>query len=138
MAESTRSFKLNPSQLNDLLRNPHGTVGQHFQTLAAAATREAKSLAGSELERRTGRYHEGFKANVERGVRGLRMRLRNDAPHASFIEAGTRPHVITPKNAKVLVFDAGGDRVFTQMVNHPGTKAYRIMEKAIRRVIGRR
>lgn len=138
MAESSRSIRLNPGQLDDLLRNPRGTVGQHFQRLAAASTREAQAIAGQELERRTGKYHGGFQAKVERGPRGLRVRLTNNAPQASDIERGTRPHVITPKRATVLVFDTPGGTVFTRLVHHPGTRAYRIMEKAIRRVVGRR
>lgn len=58
-----------------------------------------------------------------------------------YVDQGTKPHIITPKRAKVLAFGAGGTpktqpgvigsrsgsrgstKVFTQRVQHPGTQA---------------
>ena len=45
------------------------------------------------------------------------------APHALFVHWGTKPHVIRPKNKKVLRWAAGGRFHFAKQVNHPGTKA---------------
>ncbi len=42
------------------------------------------------------------------------------APHAVFVQFGTRPHVIRPKNKKVLRWAAGGKFVFAGEVKHPG------------------
>ena len=42
--------------------------------------------------------------------------------YAMPIEFGSRPHIITPKNAKVLAFKIGGKLVFAKKVNHPGFK----------------
>lgn len=33
----------------------------------------------------------------------------------------TGPHVIVPRNSKVLAFMAGGKQVFSKIVNHPGS-----------------
>lgn len=41
----------------------------------------------------------------------------------TWLDQGTRPHVILPKSRKVLKFSAGGGTVFARRVNHPGTKA---------------
>ena len=49
------------------------------------------------------------------------------APH---IEYGTGPHVIVPKEKKVLVFKIGGVTIFTKRVNHPGTKGSSFMRFA--------
>lgn len=46
-----------------------------------------------------------------------------DTEYAEFVEFGTRPHVIKPKNKKALAFMAGGQMVVVKQVNHPGTKA---------------
>jgi hypothetical protein len=42
------------------------------------------------------------------------------APHAIFVQLGTRPHVIMPKNKKALRWAAGGKFFFAGKVNHPG------------------
>lgn len=42
------------------------------------------------------------------------------APHAIFVQLGTRPHEIRPKNKKALRWAAGGQFIFAGKVNHPG------------------
>jgi hypothetical protein len=42
------------------------------------------------------------------------------APHAVFVQLGTRPHEIRPKNKKALRWVAGNGFVFAGKVNHPG------------------
>ena len=46
-----------------------------------------------------------------------------------FMEFGTEPHTIVPKNAKALRFEVGGEVVFAMKVNHPGTKPYFFVSK---------
>lgn len=50
-------------------------------------------------------------------------------PYASFVENGTKPHMIFPKRATVLSWIpiGGGARVFARWVNHPGSKPYPFM-----------
>jgi hypothetical protein len=51
------------------------------------------------------------------------------ALYAKFLEDGSAPHVIMPKDPKgVLAFMVGGKQVFAHKVNHPGTKAYLFMK----------
>lgn len=48
--------------------------------------------------------------------------------YASFVEEGTRPHVILPRNAKLLHWEEPqGDHHFARRVNHPGTTALPFM-----------
>lgn len=42
------------------------------------------------------------------------------APHAVFVQLGTRPHEIRPKNKKALRWSSGGQFFFAGKVNHPG------------------
>jgi hypothetical protein len=42
------------------------------------------------------------------------------APHALFVNLGTRPHEIRPKNKKALRWAGAGMFHFAKVVNHPG------------------
>ena len=42
------------------------------------------------------------------------------APHAIFVQLGTRPHEIRPKNKKALRWASGNGFVFSKVVKHPG------------------
>ena len=49
-------------------------------------------------------------------------------PYASFVENGTRPHMIFPKRATVLSWIGyDGGRVFARFVRHPGTRPFPFM-----------
>lgn len=60
---------------------------------------------------------------ARRGV--ARFQVRYPADYASYTDTGTRPHVIRPRNARVLRFTVGSTTVFTRKVNHPGTRGTR-------------
>ena len=68
-------------------------------------------------------------------LRGLKpyVELTNAVPYIVPIEVGTRPHVIRAKSAKALRFFYRGRLVFRKSVNHPGTRAYRPLHRAMRR-----
>lgn len=94
-------------------------------------------------------------------VRGIQSQMGGsaDRPSAtivsrgkggSFAETGTRPHIITPRNSKVLVFPGtsgrisqpgpsqriatrGGGMVFATIVHHPGTPARQWFGPALER-----
>jgi HK97 gp10 family phage protein len=55
-------------------------------------------------------------------VTGDRVIIGPDVPYASYVEFGTKPHVIKPKSKKVLAFKVDGQQVFARVVHHPGTK----------------
>lgn len=42
------------------------------------------------------------------------------APHALFVNAGTRSHIIEPRNKKALRWSGGGRYFFAKRVHHPG------------------
>ncbi|MEJ7728212.1 MAG: hypothetical protein WKG00_03270 [Polyangiaceae bacterium] len=67
--------------------------------------------------------------------------IRADAGHASFVDAGTSPHVIKARNAQqpgkngkarkpMLRFRIGGQWVSKEQVNHPGTAPDAFMGRA--------
>ena len=52
-----------------------------------------------------------------------------EAPYASYVENGTRPHTIRARGTALRWMD--GDRpVFAKVVQHPGSKAYPFMRRA--------
>jgi len=52
-------------------------------------------------------------------------------PYASFVEDGTRPHVIVPKKARLLHWEEPqGDHHFALRVKHPGTRPLPFMSFA--------
>jgi hypothetical protein len=59
-----------------------------------------------------------------------------DHPATIFVIDGTKPHDIRPKPGGVLVFvpKGGGNKVFTRLVHHPGTRANNFLMKALRSV----
>lgn len=42
---------------------------------------------------------------------------------AFFVDAGTKAHVIRPKRARGLIFEAGGRTIFAKKVDHPRVRA---------------
>lgn len=87
---------------------------------------------GMETSKRTRRYKDRTGkltggAKVERGApvpRGAESVMVWDAPYASFVDGGTRPHTIRARNAPWLVFfwPRVGRVVAFKSVNHPGTR----------------
>jgi HK97 gp10 family phage protein len=78
--------------------------------------------------KRTGRLQQSIQTNK---ISDLSSEVVASAPYASFVEYGTAPHLIMPKNGNFLVFQAGGQTVFARSVNHPGTKPYPFFNPAI-------
>jgi hypothetical protein len=54
-----------------------------------------------------------------------------DHPAASFVLHGTKPHIIRPRQRKMLRFSVGGQLVFARLVHHPGTKPNNFLWEAV-------
>lgn len=102
-------------------------IAKMDKATSAMAKTKAMNEAGLLLERcialktpvRTGVAKGSIKLKSYDATRAIVSSSLNYVPG---LEEGTRAHVIRPKNAKVLAFNAGGGKVFTKMVHHPGTK----------------
>lgn len=70
--------------------------------------------------------------NIEGGVDGAQFgEIKASMPYASFVENGTRPHLIEPKNGRWLAWEQPqGDWHFARRVNHPGTQPHPFMSLA--------
>ncbi len=57
--------------------------------------------------------------------------------YAFYVEFGTPPHLIKPKDKKALKFKVGGGEVFAKVVRHPGTRPNPFIRNTIRNKIGK-
>jgi hypothetical protein len=125
-------------------------------SLAAAAVREQKLLLYQEVTRRTG--HSG--QNVILGTVTATSAQTIARSTAAYIETGTRPHEIRPRNKKALFFSPSGagtrltgsvksafrgsaaarakvGAVFAMVVHHPGTKPHNFMVQGAQQAISK-
>ena len=135
------AMKVRTAGLNEVLYSPRGPVGRHMEAVGRDAERQANVIANAELQRGNppAGYHGGFysQPQVVAG-RGVRIRLGNRSRVAVWVEQGTVPHIIVPRKARVLAFRVdGGPLIFARRVNHPGTRAYRVLERAVRIAVRR-
>ena len=80
--------------------------------------------------RDTGEYDRSFRTERVR-IRGMAaVQVTNDSVAAPFLEHGTRPHVIEPRDKQALSWP--GARHPVKRVNHPGTPALHILRRALR------
>ena len=74
---------------------------------------------------RTGFLTHSFRAEVTTGL----LRWFPTASYAPYVEFGTKPHVIVPKDKKALYWPGAAHPV--SRVNHPGSRANPFMERII-------
>lgn len=109
--------------------------------LTERATRAARGTATEweRILRRTSPSDTGYLAQQttvtarQSSPTTISIDAKVDAPYASILRTGQRPHPITPRNPNgVLAFDVDGQTVFTRRVNHPGTQPDSWWDDAIR------
>ena len=77
-------------------------------------------------------YRTGkLRLSIRKQVRGVDVIVSPTVPYAIFVEGGTAPHFILPRDASVLRFDVAGDVVFAQWVLHPGTKPQPFVRESV-------
>lgn len=118
MATVSVSVNVNKRELERLIRSAPGEA-------RAAAKRQAQDLRDDvrrRMPRRTGTTARNTEA-VQRSEYSWAVEIP-EVPGRFLIE-GTRPHLIRPRNGRVLRFmGRGGGVVFARLVRHPGTKPY--------------
>lgn len=135
----------NEGRLRFVLSSPAGPVGRHLARTGARIESVAKALATSEKLVRTGRYRASISWRLSAGL-GLLLEVGSAVPYARIIERGSDPHTIPVGATGTLWWTHGADRGWVVptpntgpilSVNHPGTRAYGIIGRATRQVLGR-
>lgn len=80
---------------------------------------------------RSGALQKATTGRVVRTRSGAIVRLQNRKKYAAAIDKGSKPHVIQARSRKALRFMGAGGIVFRRRVNHPGTKPYRFLSRAV-------
>src|SRR6202162_108876 len=86
------------------------------RALSASGAVLAKNTTKATVPWRTGFLTQTFKAELTTGM----LRWFPTASYAPFVEFGTKPHTIYPKDKKALFWPGASHPV--AKVNHPGTK----------------
>jgi hypothetical protein len=77
----------------------------------------------------SGAYFQSIHSSFKGGKVSFTGSLESDSPIAGVIEFGSRPHIIRPKNNKLLFWP--GARHPVKEVKHPGTPAFRVLGDAV-------
>lgn len=112
---------------NELLQVPKELERTVLLRMSQAAYDEAQRGAGRHV--RTGAMFQSlYNRSVPNGREVGHDTQR--APHAVFVQFGTRPHVIEPSKKKALRWAVGGRFQFATRVNHPGYRGDAYMVRA--------
>src|SRR5882757_9825725 len=95
------------------------------RALSAAQAILAKHTVKGTVPWRTGFLTQSFRSELTTGL----LRWFPTASYAPYVEFGTKPHVIVPKDKKALYWPGAAHPVMS--VNHPGTKPNPFMERII-------
>lgn len=148
MADDVR-IVMDNAKLAEVLRGPQGPVMRRLIIDGEDVKREAKRLVGvyrppdaysaQHRTRRPGTLRDSIVKRVVTGTPLPRVEVGSDDPIALIHHEGTQPHVIRPRNAKLLVFywPKAGRVVYREKVNHPGTRPNRFLTNALRILRGR-
>ena len=68
---------------------------------------------------KTGELKRSIKHSVNNDGLVLNFSMRD---YGKYVEYGTPPHIIRPKNKKALAFKMGGEDIIVKEVHHPGTR----------------
>jgi hypothetical protein len=85
------------------------------------------ALAKRQVGVETGALRNSIKMEHKTVRYGQELRIGSKNKIAYLHHEGTKPHLITPKDAPQLVFMSKGRVIRTQLVRHPGTKPNRYL-----------
>ncbi len=136
------ALRINQTEFVRMSRSPTGPVGLFLRKQGVKIESVAKQLATDEKLVRTGRYRASIAWRLLSDGSGLVLRIGSAVAHARYIERGTPAHRILPRRPQyALWWTHGADRGWVvpehplAAVNHPGTRPYLILRRAVWRVL---
>lgn len=110
----------NYPELDRLLKSRAGPVGRDLHRRGLKVATAAKRQVGV----KTGALKSSIEITHGRNPTGQQVMVGSDLDYALMHHEGTRPHVIIARPEKLLRFTGrNGGVVYTNKVNHPGTRA---------------
>lgn len=113
----------NAPAVEHLLHSPVGEVGRDLSKRGNRVLAAARVQVGVD----TGHLKQSLAVTHGRNIRGQFVMVGSKLSYAYMHHEGTKPHIITPKRAQVMVFANKGQIIYTTKVNHPGTKPNRYL-----------
>jgi hypothetical protein len=110
-------------QMDFLLNNPAGPVGRSLARRGVKVLGAAQGQVGVDTEK----LKNSLKMTHERGARGQFVLVGSKLKYALAHHQGSRPHIIRPNRAQVMVFSKESRVIYTTSVRHPGTRANRYL-----------
>lgn len=92
------------------------------------AVEEVRRAIRATTIRRSGELERRVVVRKRGGGAFLSAAIVAEAPHAGFVNDGTRPHPIRARRGHSLRFEVGGREIYRREVYHPGTRPRRFME----------
>jgi HK97 gp10 family phage protein len=86
---------------------------------------DAKRIGPGSFKNQTGTLRRSIDRRVISSTKGL---VFVGEKYGTYVEEGTGPHIIRPKNKKMLAFKINGKMVFARQVRHPGSRPYPFMK----------
>jgi len=114
--------------LERLLKGPDGPVARELGQRAVRIESSAKLIATGAPRVQTGRYRSSITWRLGADARGLFAQIGSNVAYARFLEDGTPPHIIQPRVKQALSWPTARHPV--RLVRHPGTRAYRVLQRA--------
>lgn len=121
---------------NDLRRVIMGEARRELERSGRLVLNRARILAPVD----TGRLRSSLDMRFRRtGTLRPSVQVFSNVDYAAYVNDGTRPHIIRPRNSGgVLRFRMGGRTVYARYVNHPGTEARPFLDRALSEVASQR
>lgn len=107
---------------------PSGDAGRYLRSLGEAVATAAAVQAPVDSGR--------LRASIRVEQNASNVRVVADTSYAAAVHEGAKPHVITPKRARMLRFPTkAGEVVFAPQVNHPGNAPNPFLLRALQQVV---
>lgn len=133
----------NESRYRFTMHSRSGTVARFCRRLGTRIESTAKRIATEEKLVRTGRYRASLAWRLTTSGSGLVLQVGSPVAYAKYLERGTSPHIILPRNPfGGLWWDMPNDRGWmvtppggkpTMFVFHPGNRPYQVLHRAVLR-----
>lgn len=124
-------FVPDPVEWERFVHHRTGVVQSDMGKKAQRLQRLARRQVGVE----TGALRRSIHVSFRRSLVGPEWLIGSENRIALLHHNGAKPHIITPKRARVLRFSSKGRIVYARLVHHPGTRPNRYLTDNLRRVV---
>ena len=111
------------------MRNVASETGRELTNEAEHLAKDRVRSPSRKPGKGSGAYFQSIQSSFKGGRVSFTGNLESNSPIAGIIEFGSRPHIIRPKNNKLLFWP--GARYPVKEVKHPGTPAFRVLGDAV-------